>query len=100
VQPQVANQGQSVSMPLPANESQTRLQFVPWNIQNNVLPSGVQSSAGLSSALSPTVHYHLYYPQPPAAGQNMSGLSSALPLASTMSGLSSATPPALFPAGS
>ncbi|KAK9941163.1 hypothetical protein M0R45_017784 [Rubus argutus] len=86
VQPQVTNQGQSVSIPLPANQSQTRLQFVPWNIQNNVLPSGVQSSAGLSSALSPTMHYHLYYLQPPAAGQNMSGLSSA-------------RPPALFPAG-
>lgn len=98
-------------MPLPANQSQTRQQFIPRNIQNNILPSGVQSSTGLSSALSPTVHYHLYYLQPPASGQNMSGLSSpqglnmsglssALPLASTMSGLSSARPPALFPTGS
>ncbi|KAM5582707.1 mediator of RNA polymerase II transcription subunit 15a-like [Rosa sericea] len=133
----VADQGQSVSMSLPANQSQTRQQFVSQNIQNNILPAGVQSFAGLSSALPPTMNYqtreqfvpqniqnsilpagaqssvglssalsptglyHLYCLQPPAPGQNIPGLSSALPppqglnissalLASTPSGFSSA----------
>ncbi|PRQ35051.1 putative coactivator CBP, KIX domain-containing protein [Rosa chinensis] len=132
----VADQGQSVSMSLPANQSQTRQHFVPQNIQNNILPArvqsyaglssglsptinyqtreqfvpqniqnsiltaGVQSSVGLSSALSPTGNYHLYGLQPPAPGQNIPGLSYALPppqglnksalLASIPSGFSSA----------
>ncbi|XP_062012017.1 mediator of RNA polymerase II transcription subunit 15a isoform X2 [Rosa rugosa] len=49
MQPQVPNQGQSLPMSVPANQSQPRQQLLSQNIQNNIPPN----SAGLSSALSP-----------------------------------------------
>uniref|UniRef100_A0A2P2MQJ5 Transcription cofactor n=1 Tax=Rhizophora mucronata TaxID=61149 RepID=A0A2P2MQJ5_RHIMU len=52
LQPQVNNQGQSIPIPLPANQSQGRQQLLSQNMQNNMTSSGVQSSAGLPSALS------------------------------------------------
>lgn len=38
-------------MPLSANQSQSHQQLLSQNIQNNIPPTGVQSSARLSSAL-------------------------------------------------
>lgn len=57
MQHQVPDQGHSLSMSLPAIQSQTRQQFVPHNIQNNIHPARVQSFVGISSALPPTMSY-------------------------------------------
>lgn len=47
--PQDHNQGQSLPLPLPVN--QTRQQLLPQNIQNNITSIGVQSSPSLTSVL-------------------------------------------------
>ncbi|KAI5322449.1 hypothetical protein L3X38_031521 [Prunus dulcis] len=54
MQPQVPNQGQSLSMPFPAHQPQPHQQLLSQNIQNNIPAAGVQSSAGLSFALPPS----------------------------------------------
>ncbi|CAB4270705.1 unnamed protein product [Prunus armeniaca] len=69
MQPQVPKQGQSLSMPLPANQSQPRQQLLSQNIQNNIPAAGVQSSAGLSSALPPSSGL-TQTPIPSIVGQN------------------------------
>ncbi|CAL2263104.1 unnamed protein product [Prunus armeniaca] len=69
MQPQVPNQGQSLSMPLPANQSQPHQQLLSQNIQNNIPAAGVQSSAGLSSALPPSSGL-TQTPIPSIVGQN------------------------------
>ena len=51
MQPQVHNPGQSLSIPLSANQS--RQQMLSQNIQNNIPSAGVQSTASLPSALPP-----------------------------------------------
>ncbi|GAV60967.1 hypothetical protein CFOL_v3_04495 [Cephalotus follicularis] len=49
---QVHNQGQSLPLSLPVNQSQARQQLLSQNMQNNMASSGVQSSAGLPSGVS------------------------------------------------
>ncbi|CAL8998729.1 unnamed protein product [Prunus brigantina] len=56
-------------MPLPANQSQPRQQLLSQNIQNNIPAAGVQSSAGLSSALPPSSGL-TQTPIPSIVGQN------------------------------
>ena len=51
LQPQVHNPGQSLPIPLSANQS--RQQILSQNIQNNFPSAGVQSTASLPSALPP-----------------------------------------------
>ena len=51
LQPQVHNPGQSLPIPLSANQS--RQQMLSQNIQNNIPSAGVQSTASLPSALPP-----------------------------------------------
>nr|XP_034899862.1 mediator of RNA polymerase II transcription subunit 15a-like isoform X2 [Populus alba] len=48
--PQVHNQGQSLPISLPTNQSQARQQL-SQNMQNSMSSNGVQSSAGLQSAM-------------------------------------------------
>ncbi|ONI00908.1 hypothetical protein PRUPE_6G111000 [Prunus persica] len=69
MQPQVPNQGQSLSVPLPANQPQPHQQLLSQNIQNNIPAAGVQSSAGLSSALPPSSGL-TQTPIPSIVGQN------------------------------
>ena len=51
MQPQVHNPGQSLPIPLSANQSHQ--QMLSQNIQNNIPSAGVQSTASLPSALPP-----------------------------------------------
>ncbi|XP_028072990.1 trihelix transcription factor GT-4-like isoform X2 [Camellia sinensis] len=52
MQPQIAgNQGQSLSNPMVANQSQSRQPLLSQNIQNNITATGVPGSANLTSAL-------------------------------------------------
>ncbi|XP_050205171.1 mediator of RNA polymerase II transcription subunit 15a-like isoform X2 [Mercurialis annua] len=54
MQAQLHNQGQSLPVPMSANQTQTRQQLLSQNIQNNMSSTGgVQSSSGLTSALPP-----------------------------------------------
>nr|XP_028955283.1 mediator of RNA polymerase II transcription subunit 15a-like isoform X3 [Malus domestica] len=69
MQPQVPNHGQSLSMPLPANQSQGRQPLLSQSIQNNIPPAGVQSSSDLSSALPPSSGL-TQTPIPSIVGQN------------------------------
>ncbi|KAJ7962802.1 mediator of RNA polymerase II transcription subunit 15a-like [Quillaja saponaria] len=50
MQSQVHNQGQSLPIPL-ANQSHSRQQLLPQNIQNSMTSAGVQNSAGLPSRM-------------------------------------------------
>ncbi|XP_050140354.1 mediator of RNA polymerase II transcription subunit 15a-like [Malus sylvestris] len=82
MQPQVPNQGQSLFMALSANQSQSHLQVLAQNIENEIPPAGVQSSAGFSSAV-PTSSCLTQAPIPKIIGQNsnmqnMSGTSQTL----------------------
>ncbi|KAM7259082.1 hypothetical protein ACFE04_014823 [Oxalis oulophora] len=47
--PQVHGQGQSIPIPLTANQTQPRQQLLPQNIPNNMSSAPVQSSTGLPS---------------------------------------------------
>ncbi|KAH7573022.1 hypothetical protein JRO89_XS03G0052800 [Xanthoceras sorbifolium] len=69
MQNQVLNQGQSLSIPLSANQPQPRQQLLSQNIQNNMTPAGVQGSSGLPSAL-PTVSGLSQTPIASVVGQN------------------------------
>ncbi|XP_009348728.2 mediator of RNA polymerase II transcription subunit 15a [Pyrus x bretschneideri] len=86
MQPQVPNQGQSLFMPLLANQSQSHQQVLAQNIENEVPPAGVQNSAGFSSAV-PTSSGLTQASIPKIIGQisnmqNMSGTSQTLDMIS------------------
>ncbi|KAK9283860.1 hypothetical protein L1049_012114 [Liquidambar formosana] len=51
IQSQVHNQGQSIPIPMAANQSQALQQLLAQNITNNIAAAGAQSSAGLQSAM-------------------------------------------------
>ncbi|XP_011012234.1 PREDICTED: mediator of RNA polymerase II transcription subunit 15a-like isoform X2 [Populus euphratica] len=68
MQSQVHNQGPSLTIPLPANQSQERQQLLSQNMQTGMASSGVQSSSGLTSALPPISS--LTQTVPNSAGQN------------------------------
>ncbi|XP_022967562.1 mediator of RNA polymerase II transcription subunit 15a-like isoform X1 [Cucurbita maxima] len=62
MQPQVLNQGQSISVPQPSNQPQSRQQLLSQNIQNNIvsqssssLPSAVPPVSGLASSSMPNM---------------------------------------------
>ncbi|CAN1229491.1 Mediator of RNA polymerase II transcription subunit 15a [Linum grandiflorum] len=48
---QVPSQGQSIPIPLAANQAQGRQQLMPQNMQNNMNPAGLQGSATLQTPL-------------------------------------------------
>ncbi|CAN1229487.1 Mediator of RNA polymerase II transcription subunit 15a [Linum grandiflorum] len=51
IQSQVPSQGQSIPIPLAANQAQGRQQLMPQNMQNNMNPAGLQGSATLQTPL-------------------------------------------------
>ncbi|TXG72607.1 hypothetical protein EZV62_001186 [Acer yangbiense] len=77
MQNQVHNQGQSLPIPLSANQPQPRQQLLSQNIQNNMATAGVQSSSGLPSVL------------PPASGLNQTPISTVVGQNSNMQNISS-----------
>ncbi|KAK2643995.1 hypothetical protein Ddye_019190 [Dipteronia dyeriana] len=77
MQNQVHNQGQSLPIPLSANQPQPRQQLLSQNIQNNMSTAGVQSSSGLPSVL------------PSASGLNQTPISSVVGQNSNMQNISS-----------
>uniref|UniRef100_A0A7N0TTT6 Mediator complex subunit 15 KIX domain-containing protein n=1 Tax=Kalanchoe fedtschenkoi TaxID=63787 RepID=A0A7N0TTT6_KALFE len=79
MQPQAHNQGQPVSMPLAANQPQSRQQMLAQNLPGNIASAGVQSSAGLASTL------------PPVSGMNQSPISNVINQTSNMQNLADAS---------
>ncbi|CAK7356973.1 unnamed protein product [Dovyalis caffra] len=75
IQPQVHNQGQSLPISLSANQSQARQQLLSQNIQNNMASNGVQSSAGLASAMPPVSSLTQAIPNTVGQNPNMQSIS-------------------------
>ncbi|KAJ0075129.1 hypothetical protein Patl1_34638 [Pistacia atlantica] len=66
---QVHDQGQSLPIPMSANQSQPHQQLLSQNIQNNMTSNGVSGSSGLPSAL-PSVSGLSQAPMPSVVNQN------------------------------
>ncbi|KAK2643996.1 hypothetical protein Ddye_019191 [Dipteronia dyeriana] len=77
MQNQVHNQGQSLPIPLSANQPQPRQRLLSQNIQNSMPIAGVQSSSGLPSVL------------PLASGLNQTPISSVIGQNSNMQNICS-----------
>ncbi|KAJ0075132.1 hypothetical protein Patl1_34635 [Pistacia atlantica] len=95
MQNQVHNQGQSLPIPMSANQSQPRQQLLSQNIQNNMPSSGVPGSSGLPSAL-PSVSSLSQAPIPGVVNQNstMQNISGASQ--NTVSSMGQGVPSNLF----
>ncbi|XP_034903915.2 mediator of RNA polymerase II transcription subunit 15a isoform X2 [Populus alba] len=74
MQSQVHNQGPSLTIPLPANQSQERQQLLSQNMQTGMASSGVQSS-GLTSALPPISSLTQTVPNSVGQNPNMQSIS-------------------------
>ncbi|KAH8520777.1 hypothetical protein H0E87_001996 [Populus deltoides] len=75
MQSQVHNQGPSLTIPLPANQSQERQQLLSQNMQTGMASSGVQSSSGLTSALPPISSLTQTVPNSVGQNPNMQSIS-------------------------
>ncbi|KAJ6932277.1 hypothetical protein NC651_007871 [Populus alba x Populus x berolinensis] len=72
--PQVHNQGQSLPISLSTNQPQARQQL-PQNMQNSMSSNGVQSSAGLQSAIPSVSGLTQTIPNTVGQNANMQGIS-------------------------